>query len=236
MELLEIGNIQVEVIKKDIENIHLAVYPPDGRVRLAAPAQVNDETLRLFTVSKLPWIRRQQRKFLAQDRQSPRQHIARESHYFLGRRYLLRVVESNQPPRVFIANKTHLELHVRPGTSATQRATILQEWCRAELKRLIPDLVAKWEPRIGVQLNDWGVKIMRTKWGTCNIAAKRIWLNLELVKKPVHCIEYIVVHEMVHLLERHHNERFQGYMDQFLPGWKVVREELNRLPVGGDYQ
>lgn len=228
---MEIGNISVEVVKKDIKNIHLAVYPPNGRVRLAAPENVNDETIRLFTISKLPWIRKQQRRFASQEREPERKYIQRESHYFLGKRYLLRVVEADKPAKVVLKNKNYIELHVRPGSSKEQRQNLMNEWYRAELKKLVPELLGKWERKTGVQVEDWGVKQMKTKWGTCNIQKKKILVNLELAKKPINCLEYILVHELVHLLERLHNERFLAYMDKFLPRWKYYRDELNKLPV-----
>ena len=228
---MEIGNISVEVVKKDIKNIHLAVYPPNGRVRLAAPENVNDETIRLFTISKLPWIRKQQRRFASQEREPERKYIQRESHYFLGKRYLLRVVEADKPAKVVLKNKNYIELYVRPGSSKEQRQNLMNEWYRAELKKLVPELLGKWERKTGVQVEDWGVKQMKTKWGTCNIQKKKILVNLELAKKPINCLEYILVHELVHLLERLHNERFLAYMDKFLPRWKYYRDELNKLPV-----
>lgn len=231
MKRLEIGNISVEVVKKNIKNLHLAVYPPLGRVRLAAPEGVNDETLRLFTISKLPWIRKQQRRFAGQERESERKYVNRESHYFMGKRYLLRLVDTDKAARVEIKNKTYIDLHIKPGSSIAQRQHLLNEWYRAELKKLIPEILAQWERRIGVQVDGWGVKQMKTKWGTCNIQKKRILVNLELAKKPVHCLEYIIVHELVHLLERLHNERFLAYMDKFMPRWKYYRDELNKLPV-----
>jgi predicted metal-dependent hydrolase len=231
MQTLEIGSLNIEIVRKDIKNIHLAVYPPNGRVRLATPLDVQDETIRLFVISKLTWIKNQQRKFNNQERQSPREYIERESHYFQGKRYLLRVTEEDKPPKVVLKSKIYLDLHIRPNTSLEQRQSILNEWYRMELKKQIQPLIEKWSPIIGVQPNDWQVKQMRTKWGTCNIEAKRIWINLELAKKPVSCLEFIVIHELVHLLERHHNDRFLGFMNGFLPNWKVVKEELNRLPV-----
>jgi predicted metal-dependent hydrolase len=228
---LEIGNISVEVVRKEIKNIHLAVYPPNGRVRLAAPQNVNDETLRLFTISKLSWIRKQQRKFINQERQPERKYIQRESHYFLGKRYLLRVVESDKTAKVVLKNKTYIDLIIKPGSSKEQRQHLMNEWYRAQLKMLIPDILTKWECRIGVQVENWGVKQMKTKWGTCNIQKKRILVNLELAKKPIHCLEYIIVHELIHLLERLHNDQFLAYMNKFMPLWKNHRDELNKLPV-----
>ena len=231
MKELEIGNICVEIVKKDIKNLHLAVYPPNGRVRLAAPEGVNDETLRLFTISKLPWIRKQQRRFAGQKREPDRKYVHRESHYFFGKRYLLRIIDTEKTVKVEIKNKTYIDLYVKPGSSKKHRQHILNEWYRVELKKLVPDILAQWERRTNVQVEDWGVKQMKTKWGTCNIQKKRILVNLELAKKPIYCLEYIIVHEMVHLLERLHNERFLAYMDKFMPRWKYYREELNKLPV-----
>ena len=231
MQTIEIGSLSIEIVRKDIKNIHLAVYPPNGRVRLATPQHVEEETIRLFVLSKLTWIKAQQRKFTDQNRQGPREYIERESHYFQGRRYLLRITEENKPPKVVLKNKTYLDLHIRPGTPEAQRQNIVNEWYRAQLKTQIEPLLEKWLPIIGVTLNDWQVKYMRTKWGTCNIEARRIWINLELAKKPVACLEFIIVHELVHLLERRHNDRFLAYMNRFLPNWKQLRDELNRLPV-----
>lgn len=231
MERLQVGHLSVEVVRKDIRNIHLSVYPPSGHVRVATPRAVTDETLRLFIISKFSWIRKQQRQFERQERQSRRQMLDRESHYFQGKRYLLEIQEFQGPARINIADKKHLRLHVRPNTTTEQRQIILNEWYRKQLKEIIPPMIEKWEQIIGVRVADWGIKRMKTKWGACSIEAKRIWLNLELAKKPIHCLEYILVHEMVHLLERHHNEKFMVYMDQFMPRWRFYKEELNRLPV-----
>jgi len=228
---MAVGDITIDVVRKSIKNMHLSVYPPTGRVRIAAPLNVGDEAVRLFAISKLAWIKKNQRKFEKQERQSPRVFAERESHYFEGRRYLLRVTEQDSPTKVVIKTKTHIDLIVRPNTSIEQRQNILNEWYRKQLKNQIPALIDKWEPIIGVTVSDWGVKQMKTKWGTCNIEQKRIWVNLELAKKPVYCLEYIVVHEMIHLLERHHNDRFLAYLDKFIPKWKFFKEELNRLPV-----
>ncbi len=231
MRHFTVADISVEVIKKKIKNLHLAVYPPNGRVRLAAPEGVNDDTLKLYTISKLAWIKRQQRKFAQQDRQPERKYIQRESHYFMGKRYLLRIVEENKPQHVSITNKAYINLHVRPGATTLQRHNIITEWHRTELKKMIPVMIDKWEHKMGVQVEEWGVKQMKTKWGTCNIDKKKIWLNLELAKKPVQCLEYIIVHEMVHLLERRHNDLFLMYMNKYLPNWRTLKEELNKLPV-----
>lgn len=231
MEQITISDITIDVIRKNIKNIHLAVYPPTGRVRLAVPMQLTDDTIRLFVVAKLSWIKRHQRKFKAQDRQLPREYKNRESHYFQGMRYLLNVIEKDAPPKVTLRSKTYIDLTIRPNTPVEKRHEIMTEWYRTELKKEIPALIEKWEKVIGVKANDWQVKQMKTKWGSCNIEKKRIWVNLELAKKPEHCLEYIIVHEMVHLLERHHNERFLYYMDTYLPTWRQLKTELNKLPV-----
>jgi predicted metal-dependent hydrolase len=235
MEEVKILNItaqlSIDVVRKDIKNMHLAVYPPTGRVRIAAPLRINDEAVRLFAISKISWIRKHQRNFLAQDRQTPRKYKERESHYFQGKRYLLRVIEEDAPPKIVFKTKTYIDLYVRPNTSTEQRQIIINEWYRAELKKLIHPIIDKWQSRIGVTVDDWQVKQMKTKWGTCNIEKKRIWINLELAKKPLNCLEYIIVHEMIHLLERHHNDRFLALLESFLPQWKFYKEELNRFPV-----
>jgi hypothetical protein len=225
------SNLSIDVVRKDIKNMHLAVYPPTGRVRIATPLNVNDEAVRLFAISKIAWIRKQQRHFKAQDRQSPREFIQRESHYFQGKRYLLRITEHKASVKVEIKTKTYIDLFIRPNSTIEQKQIAINEWYRAELKKLIPEIIQKWEQKIGVQVSEWQVKQMKTKWGTCNIEKKRIWINLELGKKPIHCLEYIIVHEMIHFIERHHNERFMALMDKYIPQWKFFKEELNKLPV-----
>jgi len=229
---ITVAGIVVEVVRKDIKNLHLGVYPPHGRVRVAAPLVVSDEAVRLAVIDKLAWIKRQKSKFAEQPRQSKREMVNGESHYYLGRRYRLRVHEQDGPARVAVRGIASLDLFVRPGTRAEQREAVLLRWHRAQLKALIPPLLEKWQPILGVQVADWGIKKMKTKWGACNSKAGRLWLNLELAKKPVQCLEYIIVHELIHLLERHHNDRFRALMDQFMPPWRLYREELNRAPLG----
>jgi predicted metal-dependent hydrolase len=231
MEQITISDIKIDVVRKDIKNIHLAVYPPTGRVRLAAPLNVNDDAIRLFAISKLAWIKRNQRKFAGQERISPREYKQRESHYFQGRRYLLNIIETDRQPKVVLRNKKYLELHIKPDTPTIKRHELLTEWYRVQLKKQIPAIIEKWEKVLNVTVDDWQVKQMKTKWGSCNIGKRRIWINLELAKKPERCLEYIVMHEMVHLLERHHNERFLYYMETYLPNWKQLKDELNKLPV-----
>lgn len=231
MEQITVNNIKVDLIRKDIKNIHLAVYPPSGRVRIAVPLMTNEDTIRLFVISKLGWIKRNQRKIDEQERISPREYKQRESHYYLGKRFLLNIIESDLPPKVIIRNKTYIDLHIKPNTSTKKRDKILTEWYRLELKNLVCPLTKKWEKIIGVKVQEWKIKQMKTRWGACNIEKSRIWLNLELAKKPEECLEYIIVHEMIHLLEKNHNERFYFLMNKFLPNWKQRRTQLNKLPV-----
>lgn len=230
MQEIQLGDITVEVTQKDIKNVHLSVYPPFGQVKIAAPERMDLDTIRIYAISKLTWIRKQQAKIKSQKREAPREYLTKESHYYLGKRYLLKVIEHNASPVVKQKQNT-IELYIRPETSTEKRKEILEEWYRAQLKVKIPELILKWETVMAVKVNDFGIKKMKTKWGTCNIEAKRIWLNLELAKKPVSCLEYIIIHEMTHLLERNHNTRFVALMNSFLPNWKEVKEELNRLPV-----
>lgn len=230
MEQLTLGDITVDVVLKDIRNVHLSVYPPTGRVRIAAPLRMNLDTIRIYAISKLGWIRQQQRKFREQQRETPREYLNKEGHYFLGKRYLLTVSEHDEPPKITLRHAT-IDMQLRPDTPTEKRQRLLEQWYREQLKVLLPPMIRKWEARLGISLSAFQVKKMRTKWGTCNRDAKRIWINLELAKKPIHCIEYIVVHELVHLLERNHTDRFVAYMDHFLPEWRQLRQELNALPI-----
>ena len=218
-------------MRKPIKNLHLSVLPPEGRVRVSVPRRIDDEAVRLAVVSKLRWIRRHQKTFADQPRQSRREMTSGESHYFLGRRYRLRVLEHDSPPLVNRDGNTELTMRVRPGTGHDKREQMLNEWYRRHMKALVPDLIVKWQPIIGVWVADWGIKKMKTKWGSCNVREHRVWLNLELAKKPPRCLEYVLVHEMVHLLERRHNERFKTLMDRFMPQWRLYRDELNRAPL-----
>ena len=229
---ISVSGIPVEVVRKDIKNLHLGVYPPLGRVRVAVPLVVSDEAVRLAVIDKLGWIKRQRAQFSKQPRQSEREMVNGESHYFLGRRYRLRVHEQNGPARVALRGVASLDLFVRPGSSLAKRETALLDWHRASLKSVVADLLESWQPKLGVQVSDWGIKKMKTKWGSCNVGARRIWLNLELAKNPVRCLEYILVHELVHLLERNHTDRFIALMDSYLPDWRTRREVLNSSPLG----
>lgn len=232
MHQITIGELVIDVARKDIKNLHLAVYPPDGRVRIATPLNINDEAVRLFAISKLAWIKKHQANFETQERQTKREFVSGESHYFQGKRYLLNVIYYQGIPKIEIRNNTYIDLYVREGSNEAQRKQVMMSWYRRQLKQEIPSLIEKWEKNIGVKVDDWGIKLMKTKWGTCNIQAKRIWLNLELAKKDKHCLEYVVVHEMVHLLERKHGDRFVALMNKFMPNWKLYKDELNRSPLG----
>lgn len=225
-----LGEIPVEVLRKDIKNIHLSVYPPSGRVRISAPHAMRDDSIRCFALSRLDWIRRQQQKFDEQERETPREYLDRESHYVWGERRLLRIEEKDEPPVIRLQYKS-LFMQVRPGTDPDKRQSLLDEWYRKELKAVLPELIASWEKKTGVAVSQFGIKKMKTRWGTCNPEAKRIWINLELAKKPKECLEYIVVHEMTHLIEPTHNHHFVTLMNTFMPQWKHYRDLLNRLPV-----
>jgi predicted metal-dependent hydrolase len=231
---LTVSGIEVQVVRKRIKNVHLAVYPPNGRVRVAVPLHLTDDNVRLAVINKLGWIKKQQAIFQAQPRQSQREMVTGESHYIWGRRYLLDVVERAGKHEVVIKINSRLTLYVNPGTTRANRELVLNAWYRAELKQRIPALLARWEPIIGEPVAEWGIKKMKTRWGSCHIAARRIWLNLELAKKPPECLEFVLVHEMVHLLERRHNDRFRAYMDKFLPHWPLHRDVLNQAPLANE--
>jgi predicted metal-dependent hydrolase len=230
-EKIAFANIEIDVIRKDIKNIHLAVYPPHGAIKLSAPNKTDEEVLRLFAISKLGWIKKNVKNFKEQARETKRDYVSGESHYFKGKRYLLNVKHHNGYNKVEITGANKIQLWVKPNATVDEKAHVMKEWYRKQLKNQIPQLIEKWEQVIGVTSNDWGVKQMRTKWGACNVDDKRIWLNLELSKKPVICLEYILVHELVHLHERNHNTRFISLMNKFMPKWRLHRDELNNLPI-----
>jgi len=228
---IQIAGMAVEVVRKDIKHVHVGVYPPAGRVRVAAPLRFDDEAVRLAVVSRLGWIRRKQKGFAGQDRQSQREIVTGESHYFQGRRYLLDAKECDSRPGVRLVSPATMELRVPSGADRDQRDAVLQRWYRRELRKLLGPLLAKWEPRVGKSVAEVRIKRMKTRWGSCNGDAGRIWLNLELIKKPVACLEYVLVHEVVHLHERHHNDRFLEWMEALMPTWRMQRDELNRAPL-----
>ncbi len=230
MPQLQIDSLSLQLNRKPIKNLHISVLPPDGRIRVSAPEQMTDTAIRMAVISRIPWIKQQQRSFAAQPRQSNREMVSGECHYLWGKRHRLNLVERFGRHEVKVSGgKIHL--FVNPGTSVENRALVLTEFYRAQLKAQVEKRLPEWQQRIAVELADWGVKKMKTKWGSCNIAAKRIWLNLELAKKPPECLEYILVHELVHLLVRKHDQTFRAHMDQQLPNWQDIRDLLNKMPL-----
>jgi predicted metal-dependent hydrolase len=227
---IDLGDMRIEILRKDIRNLHLSVLPPQGRVRVAAPRQMNLDTIRVFVISKLDWIRRQQRKMESQEREAPREYLDRESHYVWGRRYLLKRVERDAAPAIELKH-SKLVMQVRPGTNETRSQEILEGWYREQIRAAVPSLIAKWEPVMGVKVARVFVQRMKTRWGSCNPTSRAIRLNTDLAKKPPECLEYIMTHELAHLLEPTHNARFKLLMDMFMPQWQHLRDELNRLPV-----
>jgi predicted metal-dependent hydrolase len=227
---LIINNIEIEIQKKKIKNLHLSVLPPKGRVRVSAPENMNEDAIRMFVITKISWIKKQQERFINQPRQSEREYVSGESVYLWGKRYRMEVVYSN------ICNDVQLKgnkliFQVREASTIEQRANVLNEWYRERLKSEIPALIEKWENIIGVEVSDFGVKNMKTRWGTCNAEDKRIWINLQLAKKPPQCLEYVIVHELVHLIEKKHNKNFLSHMDKLLPNWRVIKDELNAFTL-----
>lgn len=228
---LEIGNISVDVVFKDIKNVHLYVYPPTGQVCISAPVRMAVDKIRIFAISKLDWITSQQKKFLEQERETPREYVERESHYVWGKRYLLQVNETEVTPKVELKHN-HLVLYVSPYDTEGQRELVIRRWYREQLRQAVSPLIKKWEKELGVEVGRVDIQHMKTKWGSCNPHSRNIRLNLELAKKPPECLEYVVIHEIVHLLAHHHDERFKELLDRCLPNWRQIRESLNELPLG----
>lgn len=228
---IELGDIRIDVVLKNIKNIHLSVYPPTGQVRIAAPERMDLDTIRVYAISKLGWIRDQQRKFQAQERETPREYLNRESHYVWGKRYLLKVVEVEAAPSIELQH-SRMILSVRPGSDERKKQEVLEAWYRKQIKAAVGSLIEQWEKRLEVTVEQVNIRRMKTRWGSCNHRKGRILFNTELAKKPRECLEYIVVHEMMHLLEPTHNAKFISLMDQHLPQWKAIRDELNRAPLG----
>lgn len=227
---IKLGDLVVDVVLKDIKNVHLSVYPPHGAVRISAPKWMSLDTIRLFAISRLAWIRQQQKKLREQERETPRDYVERESHYVWGKRYLLELREVDTAPSVEITH-SRMILRVRPGTNEEKREAIVDDWYREQVKQAVPPLLAKWQQLIGVETSRFFVQRMKTKWGSCNHYTRAIRLNTELAKKPPECLEYIVVHELIHLREPTHNARFVALMDRYMPKWQMHRDMLNRLPV-----
>ena len=227
---LNLGEISVDVVFKDIKNVHLSVYPPTGRVRISAPERMKLDAIRIFAISKLDWIKCQQTKLQGQERETPREYLERESHYLWGRRYLLRVVEMDAEPGVELASRTMI-LKVRPQANEEKKEAIVAQFYREQIRAAVPSLIAKWTALMRVTVERLYVQQMKTKWGSCNPRARTIRLNTELAKKPKHCLEYILVHELVHFFEPHHGDRFKALIDKLMPQWRNHREELNRYPL-----
>jgi predicted metal-dependent hydrolase len=230
MATIELGDIAINVVQKNIKNVHLSVYPPNGRVRISAPLRMNLENIRIFAISKLAWIKQQQQKLRSQEREVPREYIDRESHYLWGKRYLLSIIEKEAPPNLQIQHGKLL-LQVRPGTDRLHKQAVIDESYRQQIKAALPPLIAKWERLMGVQVAGFTIRKMKTKWGSCSPQSRTIRLNLELAKKPAEYLEYVLVHEMIHLLEPSHNQRFIALSDRFMPKWRFYQSELNRLPI-----
>lgn len=230
MSILTIAGVQVEIDRKDIKNLHLSVHPPVGRVRIAVPLLIGDEAVKLAVINKLGWIKRQQRQLVSQARQSERHFVTGETHYFWGRKFRLNVIEGHRYGLAF-RGKAKLDFHVRKGSETEHREAYMHEFSRELLREHLAHLVDSWSKTIGVKPSGWQIRRMKTKWGSCNTSSGHLLFNLELIKKPHRCIEYIVVHELVHLLERHHGERFVALMDKYLPAWRACRVELNAAPL-----
>ena len=226
-----VAGIPVKIVRKPIKNLHLGVYPPNGRVRVAAPIRINDNAVRLAVVQRLRWIKSQQARFQCQIRESEREMVTGESHYVWGKRYRLRVIPEKNVRGVRMRNQSRLELFVPVGADVTQRRRILQQWYRNQLRELVPPLLVKWQSIFGVSVCNWRIRRMKTKWGACSIEARRIWINLELAKKPIQCLEYVIAHELTHLLERHHNDHFVAILDKYVPHWRAHRSILNAAPL-----
>lgn len=229
-DMLDLGELQAEVTRKAIKHVHLSVLPPEGKVRVAAPQGMPLDTIRLFVVSKLTWVRSQQRKLLAQERETPREFLNKESHYLWGTRYLLEVQYADAAPGVSLSPRK-LYLQVRPGADRARCGEVLDAWYRQQMHAAVPALLDQWEPLLGVKARRVFVQHMKTKWGSCTPGSAYIRLNTDLAKKPRECLEYILVHELLHLLEPTHNARFMALMDFHLPYWRELRQRLNRLPV-----
>ena len=229
-ETIQLGDVSIRVTRKDIKNVHLSVHPPSGRVTLTAPASTRLEVARAYAISKLGWIREQRSVLLAQTRETPRRFVGRESHHLWGRRHLLSLDYQDCKPFVSLDHK-RIKLTVRPGSDAQQRSAVIHEWHKSLLHAAVPALISKWERRLDVRVTRYFLQKMKTKWGSCSPAASHIRLNTELVKKPKDLLEYVVLHEMVHLREPIHSERFVAILSEQWPQWREARQELNDLPL-----
>lgn len=228
-QILHVGSMKILLTRKPIKNIHLSVLPPNGTLRVTSPLNVKEDTIRLLVATKIPWIRKQRAKFEGQRRQTPREYVSGETHYVFGRPHRLEVLYESGSPTVAVKGNQKIILRVRPNTSLDKREAVLLQWYRNELRGVSAKLLEKWQQKIGISPAAWDIKRMKTRWGTCNQKAGRIWLNLELAKKPIQCLEYVIVHELLHLVERRHNRRFVELMAAYQPKWRTTKEELNRF-------
>ena len=228
---MQIGKLSVEVRRKAMKNLHISVFPPSGVVRVSAPLKMSDDAVKMAVASRLLWIKKQQSIFENQARETTREIVSGESHYLWGKRYLLEVLPTTGRHRLEVEHRK-IKLFVRTNTDFKNQTAVIETFYRNELKREIANLPAKWQPKMGVTAKRFGVKKMKTLWGSCNTDTASIWLNLELAKKPPECLEYVVVHELTHLLERHHNARFMAHIDNFLPNWRNIKQRLNALKLG----
>jgi predicted metal-dependent hydrolase len=233
-ETIHLGELSIRVTKKDIKHVHLSVHPPGGRVTLVAPKATHLEVARAYAISKLGWIRNQQGKLAKQARETPRQFIERESHYLWGRRHLMTIKYCEAKPTVSLDHK-RITLTVRPGSDANKRAEVIHEWHKSLLHAVVPSLIKKWEPKLKVKVTGYFLQRMKTKWGSCNHKARHIRLNTELVKKPKDLLEYVIVHEMAHLLVPTHSEQFKETLGKHYPTWREARNELNELPLTAEF-
>lgn len=231
MTVVEVANISVEVEWKNIKNVYLTIYPPNARVHVSAPIGMTEEAVRLFLITKITWINQRVSQILDQSRQTPREYVSGENHYFKGHRYRLKVLYHNAPAKVEIQGNEYIKLYVREGATEERRAEVLREWYRSELKLMLHPLITKWEKLLEVSVNKWEVKQMKTLWGSCNHRTRNIIFNLELIKKPLPCIEYIVVHELLHIRVRLHNEEYTALLNRNFPNWKQLKEDLNEFIV-----
>ena len=230
---LVMSDLEVQTVRKNIKNIHIGVYPPNGRVRVAAPLKTTDDTIRLIVLSKIPWIRKQQDKFFRQKREAPREYVSGESHYFSGQRYILDLVRGPYYPKILITGKKRMNMFVSPDASQEERRRIMEKFYRQELRKMLDPEIKKWEEKLGVHASEVKIRKMKTKWGSANTGVGRIWFNLELAKKSQNCLSYVVLHELTHLKERRHNEHFKEIITSLMPNWRIYRDELNDL-ISGD--
>lgn len=228
---MKVRDLQIEVISKDIKNLHINILPPDGRIRVSAPLIMTKESVRLAIVSKITKIRKEIKSFEEYQRESKKEMVSGESHFVDGKRYLLELIEINKPPSVIIKNMKTIELRARPNATRDKREQIMHEWLRNRMREKLDKLIPKWESKIGVNASYYGIRKMRTKWGSCNSAEKRIWLNLELAKKSIYCLEYVLVHEIIHLIEPKHSKQFFKLLDEYMPTWRMHRDTLDEPPL-----